>query len=79
LAVWSTADTHFGHAGALALCRRPVCCCGHSMAAIIWLRAITIRPRSRRWMGASVQACAGLYQPSDASTLLSVGHSQEAS
>jgi calcineurin-like phosphoesterase family protein len=49
LAVWFTADTHFGHAGALALYRRPFASVAAMNAAMVARWNEVVRPDDEVW------------------------------
>jgi calcineurin-like phosphoesterase family protein len=49
LAVWFTADTHFGHAGALALYRRPFASVAAMDAAMVGRWNAVVRPEDDVW------------------------------
>jgi calcineurin-like phosphoesterase family protein len=49
LAVWFTADTHFGHAGALALYRRPFASVAEMDAAMVARWNDAVRPEEDIW------------------------------
>jgi calcineurin-like phosphoesterase family protein len=49
LAVWFTADTHFGHAGALALYRRPFASVAAMDAAMVERWNATVQPDDDIW------------------------------
>ena len=49
MAVWFTADTHFGHAGALSLYRRPFASVAEMNAAMIARWNETVRPDDDVW------------------------------
>lgn len=49
MAVWFTADTHFGHAGALSLYRRPFGSVAEMNAAMIARWNETVRPDDEVW------------------------------
>jgi calcineurin-like phosphoesterase family protein len=49
MAVWFTADTHFGHAGALSLYRRPFASVAEMNATMIARWNDTVRPEDEVW------------------------------
>ncbi len=49
MAIWFTADTHFGHAGALSLYRRPFASVAAMNAAMIERWNETVRPDDEVW------------------------------
>jgi calcineurin-like phosphoesterase family protein len=68
MAVWFTADTHFGHAGALALYRRPFASVAEMDAAMIARWNEVVGPEDEVWhlgdfaLRTSAEAAAGLLR-----------------